>query len=215
MATHQSENAVCLRDIGKGFRMILLVRHGETEMNVEGRLQGRSQASLTEAGRSFAQDTARVISREVGKGDCVVFTSPLTRALETTEIISAELSGQKKTVTDERISEVDFGKWDGLTYDEIDAVWPGARDAGAPGEWYFKAPEGESFDACRIRLARFLADLTNAPHEHKIIVSHGLAGRVLRGIHADLPKADTMSLPVPSIAFFLLHNDGSVEQVVA
>ncbi|WP_406649228.1 histidine phosphatase family protein [Aliisedimentitalea scapharcae] len=194
--------------------MIFLLRHGETELNVQGRLQGLSQANLTEAGRSFAQDTARVISREVGEGDCVVFTSPLTRALETTEIISAELSGLKKTVVDDRISEIDFGRWDGLTYDEIDAGWPGARDAGMPGEWYFKAPGGEAFDACRVRLARFLEDVTNDLREHKIIVSHGLAGRVLRGIHADLPKPDTMSLPVPSKAFFILHIDGGIKEVV-
>jgi len=193
--------------------MILLLRHGETELNVQERLQGRSQANLTEAGRFFAQDTARVISREVGEGDCVVLTSPLTRALETTEIISAELSGLRKVVTDDRISEIDFGKWDGLTYDEIDAGWPGARDAGVPGEWYFKAPGGEGFDAFRVRLAGFLDDLTNDPHEHKIIVSHGLAGRVLRGIHANLPKPDTMSLPVPSKAFFILQKDGGIQEV--
>lgn len=194
--------------------MILLLRHGETELNVQGRLQGRSQASLTDAGRSFARDTARVISRELGEGDCVVFTSPLTRALETTEIISAELSGLKKTVVDNRISEIDFGRWDGLTYDEIDAGWPGARDAGMPGEWYFKAPGGEGFDAFRIRLARFLDNVTNDSREHKIVVSHGLAGRVLRGIHADLPKQETMSLSVPSKAFFILQIDGGIKEVV-
>lgn len=45
-----------LRDFGEGLRMILLLRHGETELNVEGRLQGRSQASLTEAGRAQVSD---------------------------------------------------------------------------------------------------------------------------------------------------------------
>lgn len=194
--------------------MIVLLRHGETELNVQGRLQGRSQANLTEAGRSYAQDTARVLSREIGESDCVVFTSPLTRALETTEIISAELSGLKKTVVDDRISEIDFGRWDGLTYDEIDAGWPGARDGGLPGEWYFKAPGGEGFDAFQFRLARFLEDVTNDPNEHKIIVSHGLAGRVLRGVHADLSTPDTMFLPVPSKAFFILQIDGKIKEVV-
>lgn len=202
-----------LIDEGERLRMILLLRHGETELNVQGRLQGRSQAALTAAGRSFAQETARVISREVGEDDCVIFTSHLTRALETTGIIAGELSGLRKTVADDRISELDFGRWDGLTYDEIDAGWPGARDAGVPGEWYFKAPGGEGFDAFRVRLAGFLDDLTNDPHEHKIIVSHGLAGRVLRGIHADLSKPDIMSLPVPSKAFFILQTDGGIQEV--
>ncbi|WP_162798003.1 histidine phosphatase family protein [Sulfitobacter sp. JL08] len=193
--------------------MIFLLRHGETELNVQGRLQGRSQANLTEAGRSFAQDTARVISCEVGDGDCVIFSSPLTRALETTEIIAAALAGLRKRVTDDRIAELDFGKWDGLTDDEIDAGWPGNRDVGAPGEWYFNSPGGEGFDVFRLRLARFLDDLTNDPHEHKIIVSHGLAGRVLRGIHADLSTPDTMSLPVPSQAFFILQTHGGIKEV--
>jgi len=202
-----------LKDEGERLRMILLLRHGETELNVQGRLQGRSQANLTEAGRSFAQDTARLISCEVGDGDCAVFTSPLTRALETTEIILAELSGVRKTVTDERISEIDFGTWDGLTYDEIDAEWPSARDGGLPGEWYFNAPGGEGFDAFQFRLARFMEDVTKDPNEHKIIVSHGLAGRVLRGVHADLSKPDIMSLPVPSRAFFILQTDGGIQEV--
>jgi probable phosphoglycerate mutase len=202
-----------LRDKRKSLKMILLLRHGETELNVQGRLQGRSQATLTAAGRSFAQDTARLISREVGQGDCVVFTSPLARALETTEIISAELSGLRKAVSDDRIFEIDFGRWDGLTYDEIDAGWPGARNAGIPGEWYFNAPGGEGFDASRGRLADFLDDLNKDTSAHKIIISHGLAGRVLRGIHAGLPKPDTLSLPVPSNAFFILHGDGDIEEV--
>ncbi|PUB13097.1 histidine phosphatase family protein [Yoonia sediminilitoris] len=193
--------------------MIFLLRHGETELNLQGRLQGRSQASLTEAGRSFAHDTARVISREVGEDDCVVFTSPLIRALETTEIIGSALSGLRKTVTDDRISELCFGKWDGLTNDEIDAGWPGDRDVGAPGEWYFNSPGGEGFDAFRLRLAHFLDDVTNDPQKHRIIVSHGLAGRVLRGIHADLSTPDTMSLPVPSQAFFILQTHGGIKEV--
>ena len=112
--------------------MIFLLSHGETELNVQGRLQGRSQASLTDAGRSFAQDTARMISREIGTSDGVIFTSPLIRALETSETIAKELSGLRTTITDDRISEIDFGRWDGCTYDEIDAGWPGARDAGLP-----------------------------------------------------------------------------------
>ena len=70
------------------------------------------------------------------------------------------------------------------------------------------------FDAFQFRLASFLDDLDSDLHKHKIIVSHGLPGRVLRGINAGLPKPDIMSPPMSAKAFFHLNSGGGIKEVL-
>lgn len=152
-----------------GLPPIWFLRHGQTEWNLEGRLQGRKDSPLTGLGRAQAGHQARILSdmlEQVAQGPGGCFASPLGRAQETARIA---LAG-RGFVTDPRLSEIAAGAWEGRLRAEV-----------ATGEGdlflYAGAPGGEGLDALQARVAAFLADLTGP----SVVVSHGLLGKVLRG----------------------------------
>jgi broad specificity phosphatase PhoE len=102
---------------------MLLVRHGQSEWNADGRWQGRADPPLTDLGRLQAFHAAA----RVGAVD-VICASPLARALDTSRIISEQL-GVGPVVVEPDLVERDAGEWQGLTRAEIDAAWPGYLEA--------------------------------------------------------------------------------------
>ena len=192
--------------------MIYLVRHGQTNMTLQGRIQGQGDAPLTDAGRLLAAKIGQQLAQDIGHAETSILSSPLGRAAQTAAIIANTLHSAARVIEDQRLAEVDLGEWDGLTIAEIDQGWPEARAAAPPGEWFFNAPKGESFERFRQRNAAVLRDLAGTDATIKILVTHGISGRVLRGLHAGLGRQETVNLPVPNDAFFVLREDGSVEE---
>jgi probable phosphoglycerate mutase len=92
---------------------LLLVRHGETDWNAEGRLQGHTDRPLNELGRRQAKELA---DRLAGEGADAIYTSDLARARATAEIIGDRLG--LPVVVDADLREKNWGTWEGLTGDE-------------------------------------------------------------------------------------------------
>jgi probable phosphoglycerate mutase len=101
---------------------VLLVRHGQSEWNADGRWQGQANPPLTDLGRHQAMHAAR----SLGTVDAIV-ASDLDRASETALIISEAL-GVGPVVLEPGLRERDAGEWSGLTRAEIDRDWPGYLD---------------------------------------------------------------------------------------
>lgn len=107
----------------------LLVRHGQSTWNAEGRWQGQADPPLSDLGRLQAEHAAR----NVGDVDAI-YASHLERARVTAGIIADALG--RSVVVDERLSERDAGEWSGLTRPEIEARWPGwIEDGRRPPGW--------------------------------------------------------------------------------
>lgn len=170
---------------------IFLVRHGETEWNATGRYQGHLDSPLTPRGMAQAEALGESLAAIPEIID-TVFVSPLGRARETVEII-ARNGLLPQAQSDQRLMEVTAGAWDGLTQEDIDAQWPDALKRATPFDWYFRSPDGESYDAARVRALSWLNDVRGTV----IAVSHGLIGRIIRGAYLNLPKEHGLSLPVP------------------
>ncbi len=98
---------------------VLLVRHGQSEWNAQGRWQGQADPPLTDAGRA----QARAVARAIGGVDAI-FSSDLRRAAETAQIVSDAL-GVGPVIVDPALRERDAGAWSGLTRDEIRERFPG------------------------------------------------------------------------------------------
>ncbi len=120
---------------------VLLVRHGQSEWNADGRWQGQADPALTDLGRLQARHACRAL----GVVDAIV-SSDLQRAAETAAIISSEL-GVGPLVLDVDLRERHAGEWQGLTRAEIDRDWPGYLDAPPPIEGTREAAE----PAARVR----------------------------------------------------------------
>jgi broad specificity phosphatase PhoE len=120
--------------------VLLLVRHGETAANVEGRVLGRSDPPLTPRGRK----QAAALARDLPRPDLVV-SSPLQRAL-----VTAGAFGVEPRI-DERWIELDYGDLDGRVLADVpEATWSEWREDSS-----FAPPGGESLDALggRVRAA--------------------------------------------------------------
>src|SRR3954451_10202115 len=96
---------------------LLFVRHGETDWNAEGRLQGHTDRALNEYGRRQAHELA---DRLVGDGVAAIYASDLARAKEAAEIIAARLD--LPVVVDPDLRERNWGNWEGLVPSERDAI---------------------------------------------------------------------------------------------
>ncbi|MBG9456228.1 fructose-2,6-bisphosphatase [Lysinibacillus sphaericus] len=186
---------------------IYLLRHGETEFNTQGRYQGELDSPLTEVGVQQVQQNAQMLKSLIGNPDeWKIVSSPLGRAMQSTEIICETIGYDvKKVEKDERLTEVAVGQWAGLTTKEIESSWPNLFQNTDVYNWYFNAPDGEAYDSVVSRLSAWLKDIQHVPNV--IAISHGLTGRVLRGIYADLKKEDALKLEVSQDVFFKLTDN--------
>jgi probable phosphoglycerate mutase len=196
--------------------VIFLVRHGETEWNRIRRYQGWLDSPLTAQGIAQAEAIGRRLRSLPQASSAAIVASPLGRARHTAAIIAECLSDDRfhprPIRFDERLREISLGAWDGLDKREIRRRAP-ELFAGENGrwEWYFRSPDGETYDDFAARLAAFLADLGPAP---VIAVAHGVVSRVLRGLYAGLPREAALRLAVPQDRIFLLRG-GVIEEIAA
>jgi len=154
---------------------ILLVRHGQSTWNADGRWQGQADPPLSPLGEEQAGDAAR---RLAAGQFCRVLASDLRRALRTAEIL-AEAVGLPVEV-DPDLREIDVGDWQGLTRAEIEAGWPGALADWSEGRSE-SPPGGETrthlVERARAALARAAA--AASPGDRVLLVSHGALVRHL------------------------------------
>lgn len=189
--------------------MIYLTRHGQTLFNVEGRLQGKLDSPLSDEGRRQARAQGRMLRRLTeGKGISSIACSPLGRARDTAGIIAEEM-GIGEIATDDRLMEVSFGEWDGLTAAEIDAGWPGQRHPSPRFGWARGCPGSEPYEDALARVCAWLADQQG---KTAIAVSHGVTSSLIRGVYARLSRNEMLELLMPQDAVFTLSG-GNIEQI--
>ncbi|MFB5763138.1 histidine phosphatase family protein [Paenibacillus medicaginis] len=141
-----------------------LVRHGLTDWNVLGRIQGQSDIPLNEEGREQARLLGMRLQKEPYQWDAVV-TSGLSRAGETGEIIASML-GIELLEPDVRLNERSFGQVEGLTQAERESKW------GA--DWHLLELGQESEEAMRRRGLAFLKAIWEENRDRNLlVVSHG------------------------------------------
>ena len=182
--------------------MIYLVRHGETRFNAQGRLQGWLDSPLTDRGRCQAELVgARLRGMLAAPAETRLDSSPLGRALQTAEIIRAATGGDQ-IAPDARLREISLGSWDGLTPAELEARWPGLWRSTVRESWAETCPDGEAYDDAIDRLQGWLYSARSGPP--RIVVSHGGAISILRGLHLGLSRAEILRLAVPQGVIYVL-----------
>jgi len=152
---------------------IVLVRHGETEGNSRERFHGKTDVALSLEGRAQARDAAHALGRQ--EFDRIV-SSPLSRAWVTARIVAS--AGAIQLETDFR--EIDFGRWEGLTRDEIRERDPGLYVAWTGGHTGFEFPGGERREHFRSRVDRAMDRiLTNGDGSVLIVAHKGVLKRIV------------------------------------
>jgi probable phosphoglycerate mutase len=190
---------------------IFLCRHGETEWNRTRRYQGWCDSPLTPRGIAQAEAMGRKLAALPEVGEAAIVASPIGRARRTAEIIAECLGRAAPPLLDERLREISLGSWDGLDRREIEAGAPAMFEGDGRWEWYFKTPDGETYEGFAGRIAAWLAEPRQGP---LIVVAHGVVTRVLRGLYAGLPRAEALRLAVPQDRIFRLEHGALAEIAV-
>ena len=167
---------------------LFFVRHGETAWNLERRYQGRTDVDLCAVGLVTARGIANALQ---GSQVALLLASPLRRARATAGLVGEALGGLP-TVVDERLTEIDFGQWQGLTQAQVKTRWPVLLRAWkhAPDSVCF--PGGERLADALERLRHFLSCPpwgTAAAPRCVIAVTHTGPIRLARLLAEDRPLA--------------------------
>lgn len=172
---------------------LFFVRHGETQWNAEGRLQGQRDVPINERGRDQAAAAGRALRHWLGERAAEIlaetdfFASPLLRTRQTMEIVRANLAlPPHPYAMDDRLKEIAFGAWEGSTWGEIKRRTPADLRARKADKWGFVPPHGESYAMVAERVGEWLLTLCG----DTIVVSHGGVARVLMHLLAGIPAAD-------------------------
>jgi len=189
---------------------LYFVRHGETDWNVERRLQGSTDIPLNDKGRGQAARHGRVMAElDVDWSKYHFHASPLSRTKETMDIVRQQIGTAAAEPTyDDRLKEAHFGDWEGQTWTEVVENNPGDHAAYLKDCWSIAPHKGETHQEIAHRLIAWAATLT----QDTVVVSHGMISRVLRSLYLDLNRADVLSLSTPQTSFYRFAN-GQVDTI--
>jgi broad specificity phosphatase PhoE len=184
--------------------VIYLLRHGETAWNAAGRYQGHKDSPLTARGREQAALLGRIlakVARNLG-GPLRTYVSSLGRAQETADIIAQYVLLDR--IEEPRLKEVSVGSWDGMSHYEVSMEYPDALSGADAFDWFFRSPDGERFETVKARVSAWLGEATTP----SAAISHGLTGRIVRGVFLGLSNREMPELPVPQDGLYELSDKG-------
>ncbi|MFL5134824.1 MAG: histidine phosphatase family protein [Microvirga sp.] len=174
---------------------IYFIRHGETDWNLEGRLQGQKDIPLNDVGRVQAEEAARKLEALVPHfEDLAYVASPMTRTRETMEILRTTLGLHPEVYRlDDRLVELTFGTWEGMTWKEVRKAEPALAALREQDKWHYAPPGGgESYAMLVDRIRPILDDLTR----DMVIVAHGGVARAFLSICCGVSSRQAASMDI-------------------
>lgn len=192
---------------------IILLRHGQTLWNAEGRYQGQLNSDLTELGKKQARDNALKIVKAMDiEEDFKFFSSPLGRAKETALIVCDTLHLQSdKIIFDNRLQEVNYGLFEGKTKAFCQEHYAQEFEEREKNKWSYTLDGGESYEMVTARLLDWLEEVKE--QKHILLVAHAMVSRALRGIYCDYPVEKMLKLEHRNDTVIKLEN--AQESVIA
>jgi broad specificity phosphatase PhoE len=177
---------------------VYYIRHGETDWNVAGRLQGRHDVPLNDRGRAQARRCGDILrdllardARDAAALDYV--SSPLLRASETMQLVRASLGLAGDGFRREpQLAEIAFGDWEGFTIAQLHERDPQRIAQREHDKWHFVPPGGESYQMVAARMHAWYASLKT----DTVATAHG---GTARGLIAMLGIAKPAAAPLLDI----------------
>jgi probable phosphoglycerate mutase len=181
------------------------IRHGETDWNVGGRLQGWRDLPMNARGLTQAASAAHVLhglfERE-GKSpeDFAYVSSPLTRATTTMRIVRTELKlPVDDFASDDRLREIGYGTWEGYTLREMAERDPETFARRSADKWDTVPPSGESYAQLAARVKAWYETLT----QDTVVAAHGGTTRVLMVITGATTTEEAADRPIKQGAVYV------------
>jgi broad specificity phosphatase PhoE len=190
--------------------VVYYIRHGETEWNAMGRLQGAQDIPLNALGRKQAANAggilADLIARDGHNESSLAFiASPLSRARLTMELVRQTMNlSPDDYALDDRLREIGYGRWEGSTLAQMQAADPELFARRQANKWTVAPPDGESYAQVQARVRDWYDNLK----ADTVAVAHGGTARALMvalGIETPEGVAD---LPIEQGAVYVFSDEG-------
>jgi broad specificity phosphatase PhoE len=193
---------------------IIVIRHGQTDWNAGAILQGREDIPLNDTGRAQARRNGEALRSRfdrfgIDPDSYDWIASPLSRAAETMRLVreAAHLDPLAYR-TDDRLMELDFGRWSGLNLQQIQQSDPAGYAARQKDRWNIPPTGGES----SVQAIDRLGPLVSALDRPTVLVTHGGVNRVLKVMLGALTVAQALEFHTPQDRFYV-WSAGQVEWV--
>ncbi len=182
--------------------ILLLIRHGETDWNVEGRYQGQADPPLNARGLSQAYALAAKLQKK-GPKPAVVYASPLRRAWQTAVIVAQAVDVPLKA--EPRLKEIHLGAWEGVLATEIAHRWPELFHAWEVAPWKIRPPGGETIAEVQQRVYAAVDDiLARHPGQTVAVVAHRLPIALIKIRYQNYDPEEVRRIPVPNAQYEIL-----------
>ena len=155
-------------------RKLLFLRHGDIGEEYSNRYIGSTDVSMSPRGHRQVSALRQLLRKN---GPCHCVSSPMKRCLETAAVIT-EYQDLKFTI-DPDLREIDFGLWEGMTFDEIQEAFPGGVDRWAEFKADFTFPGGEKIADFQARIIGAAHRLETHPADTIVVCTHGGVIRLL------------------------------------
>ncbi len=172
---------------------IVVIRHGETDWNIEGRYQGQADPPLNSKGILQAKKLAQDLQNS---GLEILYTSPLLRAKQTAQILSDKLG--IPIIDEPRLMEIHQGDWQTRLRSEIQSLYPDLFTAWETNPWEITPPGGENLSQVQTRVNGSIDDILASNSYQKIgLVTHRIPIALIkvRFQHMDPDIVRTIHLP--------------------
>ena len=185
---------------------LILIRHGESEWNRAGRIQGQVNSPLTDLGINQAKAISDYLSGIFLNQELKIYTSPLDRAIQTAEIIAQGIDHpSSKIIIEERLNDFSLGEISGtFGWDKVAEIFPEQAQLRLQDPMRFHPSGGESGAEFEARLRSLLEDLMD-DGTLKLMVSHGIVNKFIRGILKNLSGKEIIDLGESQNTIFRLE----------
>lgn len=185
---------------------LVVVRHGVTDWNREGRWQGRLDPPLSTDGLGEAQLVAARLAADMSLRPARIVSSTLIRAHQTAEAIGRQVG--LPVEPEPRLMEIGAGEWEGHTHDELQRIDGERYRAWRTAETEVRPPGGEPLEEAIGRIRELVDELSTAPGPWPVaLVSHGGILRILANVLFELPGAWMWSLDVDNASVSAASRD--------
>ncbi len=188
-------------------KKLTLVRHGALDSSLDGCYVGRLDVPLSDEGKHQAVQLANHLAQAMADA---IWCSPALRAQETSRPIAERLNLACSVMNE--LSEVNFGRWEGLSFEQIRTTDPHLVNEWAKMKDDFCFPQGESQAEFQQRIAQIAEKLIDCDHRHIVLVSHGGVIRALLCHLLGWPAKDYLKFEIKrgGLVTLNLYADGAV-----
>lgn len=193
-------------------RTLILVRHGESEWNRAGRIQGQVNSPLTDLGISQARAISDYLSGIFLNQELEIYSSPLKRAIQTAEIIAKGIDHlSSEVIIEERLNDFNLGEISGTYgWDKVAEIFPEQAQLRLQDPMRFHPSGGESGAEFEARLRSLMEELMG-DDKTKLFVSHGIVNKFIRGIYKNISGKEMINLGESQNTIYCLEHGDETE----